>query len=168
VDAPRAPKCRVRLVLVVALFALAALGGCGNNHPDGTSSEQSSDEEYTQVGCAIAAKTLELIASRLREGNTAREIIDQYGGGLDKSCEIVIKAWVNQPDRAQDITLTGTGGDSLDRPVSGGDLTQLAPKAPGTNQRSCLNWRTEFLRTLCQQQALQEVRRIIEEQQHGQ
>jgi hypothetical protein len=112
VDAARTPRCRMRLVLVVALFALAALSGCGDDDDtDGTSSEQSAEEAYTQAGCAIAAKTVELIASWLRERHAAREIIEEYGGGLDKGCEFVIKAWVNQPDDVLDITITGTGGD---------------------------------------------------------
>jgi hypothetical protein len=102
----------MRLVLVVALFALAALSGCGDDDDtDGTSSEQSAEEAYAQAGCAIAAKTVELIASWLRERHAAREIIEEYGGGLDKGCEFVIKAWVNQPDDVLDITITGTGGD---------------------------------------------------------
>jgi len=155
----------MRLVLVVALFALAALNGCGDDDStDSTTSEHSAEEAYTQAGCTVAATTVELIASRLRKGHTAREIIEEYGGGLDTGCEFVIKAWVNRPADVLDVTITGTGDDPLDNQVSGTGLTELAPKTPGTNQRSCLNWETELLRTLCQQEALREVRRIIEEQ----
>ena len=125
----------MRLVLVVALFALAALNGCGggggDGDTDGTTSEQSSEEAYTQAGCAVAAKTVELIASWLREGHTARESIEEYNERADKGCEFVIKAWVNRPHDALDITITGTGGDPLDKHVSGTGLTELAPKTRG-------------------------------------
>ena len=132
--AARTPRRRMRLVLFVALFALAALSACGDDDDDtdGTSSEQSAEEAYTQAGCAIAAKTVELIASGLRKGHAAREIVEEYGDGLDKGCEFVIQAWVNPPYYVLDITITGTGGDPLDEQVSGVGLTELAPKTPGT------------------------------------
>ena len=152
------PLRRIPLLLVLALLALSALNGCDPDDGDTT-------EDVASPACTIGAKTLELVAQTLREGRTARKIIEEYGDGLDKGCELAVKAWVSRPDDLVDITISDSSEAGIDEVVNGVGLIELAPKAQETNQPSCSNWTTELLRTLCRNEALEKLEQIINEQQ---
>jgi len=149
----------MRVLLVLALFALAMSGGCGGDDDGGTSTS-----DTTPAYCTIAAKTLELVAERFREGHSARRIMEEYGGGLDKACEVAVKAWVNRPDETVGIGITDPSGAVLDERVSQATLLDLAPGSPITGEPSCDNYVLELLRDRCREQALDKLRRIIDEQ----
>jgi hypothetical protein len=158
----------MRVLFVSALLALAMLGGsCDDDKGDSGSDRGTSTSDTTSTYCTIAAKTLELVAERFREGHSARRIIEEYGGGLDKACEVAVTAWVNRPDEAVNIGITDPSGTMLDERVSQATLLDLAPESPMTGEPSCNNYALELLRDRCRAQALDELRRILDEQSGG-
>jgi hypothetical protein len=156
----------MRVLLVSALFALATLSGCGDDDDGGGAPDTPTPtSDSASAYCKIGAKTMELIASGLREGHSARQIVEEYGGGIETGCEATIKIWASRPHDPVGITITDQSGTALlDRQVSGTSLADLAPKSPITGQRSCANWTVPLLQQLCTKQLLDELQRTIAEQ----
>jgi hypothetical protein len=159
-DAAATPRHRLVLLLVVAVLSLAVLGGCDDD--DG----ETTPDDPTASYCQLGAKAVELIGSQLRAGTSAKQIIEDYGGGLDKACEAAIKAWRNRPQDPVQFTLTGPDGNPIENEEFTGQLLlNAAPESPETGQPSCANWAIPRFRELCFEQALNELKRSIAEQQ---
>ena len=65
----------MRVLLVLALLALATLGGCGGDDDEGGSG---SPGGTTSAYCTMGAKTLELVAERFRQGRSVRRIVEEF------------------------------------------------------------------------------------------
>jgi hypothetical protein len=65
------------------------------------------------------------------------------------------------------IGITDPSGTMLDERVSQATLLDLAPESPMTGEPSCNNYALELLRDRCRAQALDELRRILDEQSGG-
>ena len=101
--------------------------------------------------CALTAPAVKLIASGVRRGSSAQEILDQADEFAPDACELLVATVVNEPNEQVSFVLELPDREE-EQTVTGATIVSPPPALPpGTIERliKCLGWDSDFLYQMC-------------------